>query len=45
MEQWVAPQDDMSSPEGSPQMRRTQRVMVNKTIFIASDFIVSLKTI
>lgn len=31
MEQWIAPADesDMSSQEGSPRMRRTQRVMVN----------------
>ncbi|CRK92229.1 CLUMA_CG005752, isoform A [Clunio marinus] len=27
MEQWVAPIDGMSSPEGSPRMRRTQRVL------------------
>lgn len=31
MEQWIAPADgsDLSSPEGSPRMRRTRRVMVN----------------
>lgn len=36
MEQWVAPNDDLSSPEGSPRMRRTQRVLVNKQIQIFS---------
>lgn len=29
IEQWIAPTDDMSSPDASPHMQRTQRVMVN----------------
>lgn len=39
MEQWIAPVDDMSSPEASPRMRR-QRVLV-KTDFHVFLFIVN----
>jgi hypothetical protein len=30
MEQWIAPPHDDSSIEGSPRMRRNQRVLVNE---------------